>query len=461
VSAKDAVRLPQGVGRYLRTRRDKKAGAIVRQLHRWMKHKDLVVMTLEPWHVDEFVQRPFGKRLAARTRYDYRGELLNYLQWLYERGDLPFDPSKLRRGRFARRTLPELAEQFVASLAATLRPGTCHCYRSNLGHFCRWSNEQDIVLEHLDRIALGRFFAHLLRQGLSPSRRSHILLEVRAYLRWLYDQGLLDRDPELLIRRSDLPKCPQYLPRPISPEADRTLCTRLAASSCRYDQGLLLMRKTGLRIGELVALDYDCVRSDVHGNAFLKVPIGKLHNERLVPLDAATAELVASLQRSEPQDRTTLLVTPHGCRTVPDRLRRALREACDAIPIDGRMCTHRLRHTYATTLLSGGMSLVGVMRLLGHRSYHTTLRYAAITQETIGREYFEALGQIEQRYQRSLGAPPSGDLDPRRTLSDLARWIHRHVAHDLRQARLARLLIKRLKRIEIEIQPLIQRGEPS
>lgn len=402
--------LPRAVGRYLRTRADKKAAAIVRQLHRWMKDTGLLLGTLEPWHVDQFLVRPFRKHLAARTRYDYRGELLNYLQWRYERGDLPFDPSKLRRGRFAHRALPELAEQFVASLAATLRPSTCLCYRSTLGHFCRWTTEQDLVLEHLDRLALGRFFAHLLRQGMSPSRRSDVLLNVRAYLRWLYDRGWLERDPELLIRRSDLPKSPQYLPRPLRPEADRALCTRLAASSCRYHRGLLLMRNTGLRIGELISLEYDCIRSDVRGHTFLKVPVGKLYNERLVPIDAATAQLVAWLQSLGPQDRPSLLVSQAGCRTVAARFRRALRDACDGIPIDGHMTPHRLRHTYATTLLSGGMSLVGVMKLLGHRSYHTTLRYAAVTQETVGREYFQALDHLAQRYQLPLHALPSGDL---------------------------------------------------
>lgn len=461
MSAKDKVLLPPGAGRYLRTRTDKKARAIVRQLHRWMKQDGLETVQLEPWHVERFLDRPFGTLLSRRTRYDYRGELLSYLQWLHDRGELAFDPSKLRRGRFGRRALPELAEQFVASLAVTLRPGTCKTYRTTLWCFCRWASERGIELEQLDRLELSRFFAHLQQRGLHPATRCDTIQQVRTYLRWLYERGLLARQPELLIRRTDFPKCPQYLPRPISPEADRELRARLAASGCRYHQGLLLMRNTGLRIGELIALEYDCIRSDIRGNAFLKVPVGKLYNERLVPLDAPTAELIASLQRSEPHARPGLIQSPNGCRTVSDRYRRALREACEGIDINGRMTTHRLRHTYATTLLCGGMSLVGVMRLLGHRSYHTTLRYAAITQETIGREYFEALGQIEQRYQQPLHSLPSGELDPQRLLSDLARWIDKHIAHDQGHARAARLLVKRLKRIEIGLQPLMRRGEQS
>lgn len=454
MSSRDRVVLPPGAGRFLSTRKDKKAGAIVRQLHRWMKHNGLEPLQLEPWHVDQFLERPFGKRLATGTRYNYRGELLTYLQWLYDKGELAFDPSKLRRGRFARRALPELAEQFVASLAVTLRSSTCNTYRTTLWRFCRWASEQGIALEQLDRLELSRFFAHLQQRGLHPATRCDTIQQVRTYLRWLYERGLLARQPELLIRPTDFPKCPQYLPRPISPEADRDLRARLAASSCRYHQGLLLMRNTGLRIGELISLEIDCVRTDLQGNRFLKVPLGKLHNERLVPLDPETVNLIERLVTVGRPGRAWLLDSAKGARTVSDRYRRALRQACEGIHIVGRMTPHRLRHTYATTLLSGGMSLVGVMRLLGHHSYHTTLRYAAITQETIGREYFEALGQIERRYERPLHGAGSADLAPNRVLADLIRWVDKHIGHETGQRHAARRLAKRILRIASDIQAL-------
>jgi integrase len=57
-----------------------------------------------------------------------------------------------------------------------------------------------------------------------------------------------------------------------------------------YHQGLLLMRLTGLRIGELCSLERNCIRRDHLNNCFLKVPLGKLNTERLVPMDAYSAE---------------------------------------------------------------------------------------------------------------------------------------------------------------------------
>jgi site-specific recombinase XerD len=261
---------------FLRTRKDPKGRAIVRQLYRWMAAQQLSHAELQAAHLDRLLESPFGQPLARRTRYDYRGELLAYLEWLYAKGELSFDPSELRRGRRQCRPLPELAEQYVASLAVTLRPSTCDNYRTHLRRFCGWLDEYGVAVSQLEREQVTCWLAHLHERGLNPATRFQTILQVRALLRWLYERGLLVRPAEQLIRSTDLPKLPRYLPRPLSPTADRQLRARLSASSCRYQQGLLLMRHTGLRIGELCALEYDCVRSDPRGNRFLKVPLGKL-----------------------------------------------------------------------------------------------------------------------------------------------------------------------------------------
>ena len=43
----------------------------------------------------------------------------------------------------------------------------------------------------------------------------------------------------------------------------------------------------------------------------------------------------------------------------------------------GVCCTlHRLRHTHATELVKGGVSLATIRKRLGHKTLQTTLRYA-------------------------------------------------------------------------------------
>ena len=48
------------------------------------------------------------------------------------------------------------------------------------------------------------------------------------------------------------------------------------------------MRFTGIRIGELQNLSFDCIEEHPNGNKFLKVPVGKLYTERRVPLNDET-----------------------------------------------------------------------------------------------------------------------------------------------------------------------------
>jgi hypothetical protein len=52
--------------------------------------------------------------------------------------------------------------------------------------------------------------------------------------------------------------------------------------------GLTLLRGTGIRLGELLDLELDCVWDSPSHGSWLKVPLGKLATERTIPLDATT-----------------------------------------------------------------------------------------------------------------------------------------------------------------------------
>ncbi len=344
-------------------------------------------------------------------------------------------------------------DKFIATLSLTLKPATCKVYKYRVRQLHQWLSLDDVALHDLDRGHMTQWFAYLSDRGLSAATRFLTLIGVRVYLRWLCEEGVIESDPDELIRPSDFPKLPTYLPRPLPPEADQELQKRLEDSTDLLHQGLLLMRRTGLRIGELRSLEYNCVRTDHQGRQFLKVPLGKLDNERLVPLDDATAKLVENLQKGR-APRRWLRETERAKQTRSDKYGTALHEICEGLDIPDRMTTHRLRHTYATSLLCGGMSLMGIMKLLGHRDYRMTLRYAEITLETVGKEYFEALTQVEKKYHRKLGATQGGDFNPEKAINDVICWIRKKVLADDGHKRAARLLVRRLERARKEISAL-------
>jgi site-specific recombinase XerD len=286
-----------------------------------------------------------------------------------------------------------------------------------------------------------------------------VIQVVRAFFRWREEQpDFRGRPTEDLFRKGDLPKLPHYLPRPVPADLDRVLQKRLRKSRSLPALGLLLMRRTGLRVGELRALPLRCLHHDHRANAFLKVPLGKLNNERLVPLDRRTMQLIEKLRLvgstgRRGKRRTHLFDTAAGKRIPYDAFRAALAHACKGLVFAEPMTTHRLRHTYATTMLAAGVSLPALMKLLGHHDYRMTLRYAAITIETVVIEHSAALEKIEARYDLVARKPDDVAMT---TLADAARHLLAQVRDaGLDQAR-ARTLVRRLNRLSTAIHRLLR-----
>jgi hypothetical protein len=167
---------------------------------------------------------------------------------------------------------------------------------------------------------------------------------------------------------------------------------------------LLLLRATGLRIGELIDLELDCVHEVPGQGAWLKVPLGKLATERMVPLDEETVALVDRIvaQRSPGRPlrhpRTgglvDFLLTHQGRRVSADTLRVELHRAAGEAGLDSAV-PHQLRHTYATALVNAGCSLQALMALLGHVSAEMSLRYGRLFDVTVRAEYERALAQAK------------------------------------------------------------------
>jgi site-specific recombinase XerD len=303
-----------------------------------------------------------------------------------------------------KQTLEQIFEAQVQNLSLTLRPFTMVKYqyvacrfvgylRSNFPGVCRLSQIRR------DPHMLGWFrWLCELRPPIGNHTRHQRLLCLRRLLDDLASQGHVIQ-PGLIIRE-DFPVRPKYLPRPLSPEDDQMLQEELRRADSLYSNALLLTRATGIRIGECIHLPLDCVRHIGTDQWALHVPLGKLHTERLVPLDSQGLNLIkrilelralaspGRLRKSE----GFLLPRVGGRFALFNTLREKLavfakRAGCaDTKPIS----PHRLRHTWATEMLRCGMSLPALMQLMGHKDIKMTLRYLNVTQPDMQREFYKA-----------------------------------------------------------------------
>ena len=158
-----------------------------------------------------------------------------------------------------------------------------------------------------------------------------------------------------------------------------------------------------MRKGELLGLTVDAV-VQIGSAYWLRVPLGKLHNDRYIPLHPQLKTMIDDWLADRPdwQD-SPLLFTDRG-RPIPGtRVDHAVHQAAAAAGI-GHVHPHQLRHTLATQAINRGMSLEAIAALLGHKTMTMTLVYARIADRTVADQYFAVTEKVEALYQQQQPA---------------------------------------------------------
>ncbi len=312
----------------------------------------------------------------------------------------------------ARPTLRPLFVAYLERKTGTCRPKTVSSLATRLAHFARFlaATDPDLgSLADLDRRRHIEPYLNTVANATSTKTGEPVTVadqdrRIRAVghmLTEIGEWGWDDAPGRRLIFRSDYPRLPRPLPRYLPVDADRRLTEALAASEYRLAaDALILARSVGLRIGELLDLELDCVHEILGHGSWLKVPLGKLDTERMVPLDDETVTLIDRITATRTPGRplphprtgrpTQFLFTHHGRRLSQSGVREELARSAVTAGI-GHVTPHQLRHTYATALVNAGVSLQALMALLGHVSAEMSLRYAHLFDATVRAEYERAL----------------------------------------------------------------------
>jgi len=259
-----------------------------------------------------------------------------------------------------------------------------------------------------------------------------------------------------LLGRDDVPRKEHHLPRPLTPEQDQLIQRELLRRNDLLSNALLLLRHTGMRIGECVDLSVDCLRTLGPNQWAIHVPLGKLKTERWVPVDSMVCQLVERIRALRPPTASNagrlLQPRPRGRYMLIRRLRAALQDVVAAAGITTRIVPHQFRHTYGTEMLRAGVGFAGVMKLLGHKSPHMTLEYLEITQQDLQREFHLARSHprhLAPSRAVSSASPPRADLasliDSLKATQHVLEMFRRSLAEESPRRllnRLARRLVK-------------------
>ena len=317
--------------------------------------------------------------------------------------------------------LTALFQRAAESLTTSLTVDSAHDYQGTARHFLNYLDAQHPCVRSLRQLRRDPHILDwliLLHSHQPPLAKvtytAHIirLRRILEELAWTKEVPVLTH----LLRSDDIPRPDRYLPRPLTAEQDRLIQQELLRRDDRVGNALLLLRHTGMRIGEGLDLPWDCLRCIGQDQWAIHVPLGKLKTERLVPVVAFVCRIVHRLRQIRSLDPLPadgfLLARPHSRLRLGCELRVSLRQIAAAAGITTRIVPHQFRHSFATEMLRAGVSLPVLMKLLGHQTPAMTMRYLEVSPLDVQHEF--QLARLQPRHllpTPKLPAVPSATPD--------------------------------------------------
>lgn len=308
--------------------------------------------------------------------------------------------------------LPKESKEFISHLEATLKGDSirCHVYYHRIFH--TFLTTKKLKYRQLKRDHIIDFIKFMGEKKMGQHTKCMTATKIRCYLRWLQEQGYIKRHYDEIFPSKLIPKKVTHLPRPLEPEVDMAYQKLLIETDDIIYKGILLLRRTGMRVKELMEMEFDCIETVTEGYKTIKVPPVKLYMERRVPVDPTTEKLIKLIQKksieySNGKPPKFLMINTNGKRPEYAAYCFSNIEICSRLKVKKWINLHALRHTFATNLLNAGMSIMSLKEILGHKTIIMTLKYAKVTHVSIRTEYMKAITLMEKNQIAPILQPKS------------------------------------------------------
>jgi len=316
--------------------------------------------------------------------------------------------------------LTAIAQRYLTQIGLSLRPASVKVSDISMRTFCRYLVEEHPATTSF--AAVGRseiegFKTVLMNpvsehgRPLSANTRRMRLGSVRRFFEHIIEWDWDDAPPRCPVFNSDSPKPDEPLPKALGdPDAARLARAVAEEPDLLRRVVLELLLRTGMRVGELCGLERDAVVL-LGESWWLRIPVGKLHDDRYVPLHPVLVALLDEWQATHTDTGLGLLLTNDGRPLNRHVVTRMVNRAARRAGL-GHIHPHQLRHTLATQAVNRGMRLEAIAALLGHRSLRMTVRYARIANRTVADEYQAVTSKVEALYEGppALGAEAEGPV---------------------------------------------------
>jgi len=358
-----------------------------------------------------------NRKLLHGLPYRWGVRLSSIQNVLYHMGVFPQLTRSTRRTGFEKqwRNVPTdiaaTVRRYLQQMSLSLRPESAYQEKTRLFRFFSWlacTNQEVTRIEHIQRCHIEAFkeyirWAPLQHKSngtgdvLQPATRYHFLAALYYFFIRISEWQWPEAPKRVLVFPGDFP----ILDRPSPKFLDEIAAAKfLQAARAHPDLFTRLccitLLLTGMRQGEFLDLTADCV-VQIGENYWLRVPLGKMHNDRYIPLHPEVKNLLDEwVKQSSPKKPYDFLFASHGYRLGRGKVALAVERVRKAAGIKEHISPHRLRHTLATLAINRGMPLESIAALLGHRSLSMTMVYARIGNRTVQQEYSQVSEHLEE-----------------------------------------------------------------
>ena len=316
---------------------------------------------------------------------------------------------------------PNLAatmRRYLMQLTTFLAPRSVDAADGTLRQFTRWLIDNTGIAAVAD-IGRGDFEDYKVWLASQPGAKTALMAKntqrqrlrmIRIFFERLIEWDWPDAPRRNPILHGDIPPRPEPLPKFLDDrDAARLMAAARAHRLPRYRLVVEMLARTGMRATELCDLAADAVTL-IGDGYWLRIPVGKLRNDRMIPLHPELVDLLAEWTATNAEHirrQCRMLADGHAPlhrRTVHRIVATVAKQAGI-----GHVHPHQLRHTLATQAINRGMRLEAIAALLGHRSMEMTLTYAKIADRVVADEYAAVTDQIDALYNAAAtpGALPA------------------------------------------------------
>ena len=212
--------------------------------------------------------------------------------------------------------------------------------------------------------------------GISAAARARKLSSIKSFYKYLTVRTKqLEENP---VAELEYPKLRKSLPKYLTLDQSAALLQAVSGQNEKRDYAILMLfLNCGIRRSELVGLNLTDVYEDR-----IRV-VGKGNKERFVYFGSACRKAIDAYLEERKQielsDNRALFGSRDKNRISVTAVHRLVKKALLQAGLDStQFSAHKLRHTAATMMLSGGVDVKTVQEVLGHENLNTTQIYTHI-----------------------------------------------------------------------------------